>query len=109
MDVGVITPVTGPINRPASISVWIYDVTGVGLVKADGILLLADLVKHSEYLKPILKPSVILLTKYSASLESGCVTSKDDHAWALRGEIIDLPSHGSGVWHSGQHESNASK
>ena len=41
--------------------------TGVGLVNADGILLLADLVKHSEYLKPILKPSVISLTKYSAS------------------------------------------
>ena len=80
--------------------------TGVGLVKADGILLLADLVKHSEYLKPILKPSVIPLTKYSASLESGC---KDDYAWALRSKMIDLPSHGSGVWHSGWHESNASK
>ena len=66
-----------------------YDVTGVGLARADGILLLADLVKHSEYLKLILKPLVIPLTKYSASLESGCVASKDDNTWALRGEIID--------------------
>ena len=50
------------------------------------------MVKNSEYLKPILKPSVIPLTKYSASLGSGCVARKDDHAWILRGEIINLPS-----------------
>ena len=83
--------------------------TGVGLAKADGILLLAGLVKNFEYMKPILKPSVIPSTKYSTSLGSGCVASKDDHVWDLRGEMIDLPSHGSGVWHSGRHKSNASK
>jgi len=81
----------------------------VGLAKADSILLLAGMVKNSEYLKLILKPSLISLTKYSASLGSGCVARKawkDDHAWDLRGEIINLPSHGSRVWRRGQHESN---
>ena len=78
----------------------------MGLAKADSILLLAGMVKNSEYLKPILKPSVIPLTKYSASLGSGCVASNDDHTWDLRGEIINLPSHGSGVWRRGQHKSN---
>ena len=86
-----------------------YDETGAGLAKADGILLLAGLVKNSEYLKLILKPSVIPFTKYSASLGSGCVASKDDHVWDLRGEMITLPSHGNGVWCRGQHESNANK